>query len=213
MLIRNRTLTLNSHQSLLLLLKTIQTSEQLEWLRGHSRELAAKSAARPQLRNGTSSSAIAAAAATSKMPVPSSAPSPRQKSIESSWGTQAAGPRGTTRRARPAIELPDCCSYDQVYERIIELLNSTAAATTTSGFGGQNKATNESLSGDGAGFARALMDELEVSKCARGAASARPNKPPKSPLYKLTNSIELFEATVTRLAVNLPRSLGLLGSG
>lgn len=53
-------------------------------------------------------------------------------------GTNSAG-----RQAKP-FKLPECCSYGQVYARIIELLSATESSNDTE-------------------LSRALLDELEVS--------------------------------------------------
>lgn len=50
--------------------------------------------------------------------------------------------------AEEALELPDCCSYDQVYGKIIELLERAASAGETA-------------------LSRALAAELKVSEGAR----------------------------------------------
>lgn len=49
--------------------------------------------------------------------------------------------------AKLLVQMPACCTYDQVYRRIIELLNATSA---------RGARPDPTLS-------RALLDELEVS--------------------------------------------------
>lgn len=62
------------------------------------------------------------------------------------------GQSGVKQRRRRPLKLPECCSYDQVYARIIEMLSSATNSNDTA-------------------LGRALVDELEVSN------PIRPKKP------------------------------------
>jgi len=131
-------------------LTNLQTSEQLERLKERNRYL------RPTTNstNGPPSSSASSSSTTTTS------------------STTTSRPHSAT--GKPIV-LPGCCSYDQVYERIIELLNSTMLATYEQTESRDGKPTNSSSSSSSSGqikaavspmgrsFGRALMDELEVS--------------------------------------------------
>lgn len=71
----------------------------------------------------------------------------RSKTPDKTASTGASG--SASARQLDLGQLPECCTYDQVYKRIIELLNKTASSA-------------DSPTGDYA-LSRAYLDELEVS--------------------------------------------------
>lgn len=74
--------------------------------------------------------------------------------------------------AKPTMSVPFCCTYDQVYETIIDLLNrtNTQVGAVLKQEQQQSTAANSSSlnwppNADLTGMIRAYIEELEVSKC------------------------------------------------
>lgn len=62
----------------------------------------------------------------------------------------AAADDNNNKKVKEEISFPDCCTYEQVYSRIIELLNKTSGA-------GSLGADQQDLT-----LSRAILEELEV---------------------------------------------------
>jgi hypothetical protein len=80
---------------------------------------------------------------TSKRPRGPASAADNQSAAGNDSSSGAAGDKAE-QRAHRLPQLPECCTYDQVYARIIEMLSSAASSNDTA-------------------LSRALVDELEVS--------------------------------------------------
>lgn len=90
---------------------------------------------------------------------PSPVPPARRQTADQLEAFRGRASAARAAGAPDAPELPECCTYDQVYQRIIELLNATQASNPP----------------DWA-LSRALVDELQVSS--RRAHAHRAARPP-----------------------------------